>query len=168
MTILLLADHDGKVLSEQTAKALTAAAKIGGDVHVLVAGTNVSTVADAAAKLSGVAKVLVAELWRSRRGCLSVQVLQEFYVVGVRKLTKTASSELRLILNDFALWRVHAPDTSDVLAAADLHQRYQVSFWDAMVLQSATRLACAVVWSEDLNPGQSYQGVRVLNPFATA
>ena len=114
------------------------------------------------------AKILVAELWKSRRGCLSVQVLQEFYVVGVRKLTQTASSELRLILNDFALWRVHAPDTSDVLAAADLHQRYQVSFWDAMVLQSATRLACAVVWSEDLNPGQSYQGVRVLNPFATA
>ena len=61
MTILLLADHDGKVLSEQTAKALTAAARIGGDVHILVAGTNVSTVADAAAKLSGVAKVLVAD-----------------------------------------------------------------------------------------------------------
>ena len=61
MTILLLADHDGKVLSEQTAKALTAAARIGGDVHVLVAGTNVSTVADAAAKLSGAAKVLVAD-----------------------------------------------------------------------------------------------------------
>lgn len=113
------------------------------------------------------AKILVAELWKSRRGCLSVQVLQEFYVVGVRKLTQTASSELRLILNDLALWRVHAPDTSDVLSAADLHQRYQVSFWDAMVLQSAARLACAVVWSEDLNPGQSYQGVRVLNPFVT-
>lgn len=61
MTILLLADHDGKVLSEQTAKALTAAARIGGDVHILVAGTNVSTVADAAAKLAGVAKVLVAD-----------------------------------------------------------------------------------------------------------
>jgi len=61
MTILLLADHDGKVLSEQTAKALTAAARIGGDVHVLVAGTSVSTVADAAAKLSGVTKVLVAD-----------------------------------------------------------------------------------------------------------
>lgn len=61
MTILLLADHDGKVLSEQTAKALTAAAQIGGDVHILVAGTSVSTVADSAAKLSGVAKVLVAD-----------------------------------------------------------------------------------------------------------
>ena len=61
MTILLLADHDGKVLSEQTAKALTAAAQIGGDVHILVAGAGVSTVADAAAKLSGVAKVLVAD-----------------------------------------------------------------------------------------------------------
>ena len=61
MTILLLADHDGKVLSEQTAKALTAAAQIGGDVHILVAGANVAGVADAAAKLSGVAKVLVAD-----------------------------------------------------------------------------------------------------------
>jgi len=114
------------------------------------------------------AKVLVAELWKSRRGCLSVQVLQEFYVVGTRKLIQIAPSDLRLILNDLALWRVHAPGAADVLAAADLHQRYQVSFWDAMVLQSAARLDCMVVWSEDLNPGQSYQGVRVINPFAAA
>ncbi|NVD43108.1 electron transfer flavoprotein subunit alpha/FixB family protein [Ensifer sp. HO-A22] len=61
MAILLLADHDGSHLSDQTAKALTAAAKIGGDVHVLVAGTSAKTAADQAAKLSGVAKVLVAE-----------------------------------------------------------------------------------------------------------
>ncbi len=61
MAILLLADHDNATVSEQTAKALTAATKIGGDVHVLVAGAGAKAAADAAAKLSGVSKVLLAE-----------------------------------------------------------------------------------------------------------
>ncbi|CAN7686606.1 electron transfer flavoprotein subunit alpha/FixB family protein [Pararhizobium sp. LjRoot255] len=65
MAILLLADHDNATLSDQTAKALTAATKIatetGSDVHVLVAGKGAKAVADAAAKLSGVSKVLLAE-----------------------------------------------------------------------------------------------------------
>ncbi|MGO7764211.1 electron transfer flavoprotein subunit alpha/FixB family protein [Rhizobium ruizarguesonis] len=61
MAILLLADHDNASLSDQTAKALTAAAKIGGDVHVLVAGKGAKAAADAAAKLAGVSKVLLAE-----------------------------------------------------------------------------------------------------------
>ncbi|MBY5768037.1 electron transfer flavoprotein subunit alpha/FixB family protein [Rhizobium leguminosarum] len=61
MTILLLADHDNASLSDQTAKALTAAAKIGGDIHILVAGKGAKPAADAAAKLAGVSKVLLAE-----------------------------------------------------------------------------------------------------------
>ena len=61
MTTLLIADHDNANLSDQTAKALTAAAEIGGDVHVLVAGKGCDSVAQEAAKLSGVAKVLVAD-----------------------------------------------------------------------------------------------------------
>lgn len=61
MTILLLAENDASGLSEQTAKALTAASQIGGDVHVLVAGAGAKAAAEAAAKLSGVSKVLVAD-----------------------------------------------------------------------------------------------------------
>ncbi|MBB6219664.1 electron transfer flavoprotein subunit alpha/FixB family protein [Rhizobium leguminosarum] len=61
MTILLLADHDNVSLSDQTAKALTAASQIGSDIHVLVAGKGAKAAADAAAKLSGVSKVLLAE-----------------------------------------------------------------------------------------------------------
>ena len=61
MTILLLADHDNATLYDQTGKALTAASKIGGDVHVLVAGKGAKAAADAAAKLAGVSKVLLAE-----------------------------------------------------------------------------------------------------------
>jgi electron transfer flavoprotein alpha subunit len=61
MTTLLVAEHDNSALSDQTAKALTAATEIGGDVHILVAGQGASGVADAAAKLAGVGKVLLAD-----------------------------------------------------------------------------------------------------------
>ncbi|MEP4291209.1 MAG: electron transfer flavoprotein subunit alpha/FixB family protein, partial [Rhizobiaceae bacterium] len=61
MTILLIAEHDNETLSDQTHKAMTAAAEIGGDIHVLVAGNGCGGVADAAAKLDGAAKVLHCE-----------------------------------------------------------------------------------------------------------
>ncbi len=61
MAILLLAEHDNTHLSDQTAKELTAARQIGADVHVLVAGSNAKAAADAAARLAGVAKVLIAD-----------------------------------------------------------------------------------------------------------
>ena len=61
MAILLIAEHDNATLSDQTAKALTAAAQIGGDVDVLVAGKGAKAAADTAAKLKGVRKVLLAE-----------------------------------------------------------------------------------------------------------
>ncbi|TFF18761.1 electron transfer flavoprotein subunit alpha/FixB family protein [Jiella endophytica] len=61
MTTLLIAEHDNQSLSEQTAKALAAATKLGSDVHVLVAGEGAGSVAEAAAKLEGIAKVLTAD-----------------------------------------------------------------------------------------------------------
>src|SRR6185369_15332898 len=61
MATLLLAEHDNKSLKDSTNKALTAAKQMGGDVHVLVAGASAKSVADAAAKLDGVAKVLLAD-----------------------------------------------------------------------------------------------------------
>ena len=61
MTTLLIAEHDNKSLKDATTKALTAARAIGGDVHVLVAGKGCRAVADAAARLDGVKKVLVAD-----------------------------------------------------------------------------------------------------------
>ncbi|MFP1646709.1 electron transfer flavoprotein subunit alpha/FixB family protein, partial [Pontitalea aquivivens] len=61
MAILLIAEHDNATLSDQTAKALSAALQIGSDVHVLVAGKGAKAAADAAAKLKGVTKVLLAE-----------------------------------------------------------------------------------------------------------
>ena len=61
MTILLFAEHDNVSLSEQTARALTAAVRIGGDVDILVAGKGARSVAEEAARLGGVRKVLLVE-----------------------------------------------------------------------------------------------------------
>jgi len=61
MAILLLAEHDNATLSDQTAKTLTAATRIGGDITILVAGSGAKAAADEAAKLSGVSKVLLAD-----------------------------------------------------------------------------------------------------------
>ena len=61
MTILVIAEHDNKVVAPATLNTVAAAAKIGGDIHVLVAGQNVGAVAEAAAKIAGVSKVLVAD-----------------------------------------------------------------------------------------------------------
>ncbi|HEY2184537.1 MAG TPA: electron transfer flavoprotein subunit alpha/FixB family protein, partial [Xanthobacteraceae bacterium] len=61
MTTLLLAEHDNKVLKDATHKALTAAKALGADVHVLVAGSSCRPVAEAAAHLDGVQKVLLAD-----------------------------------------------------------------------------------------------------------
>src|SRR5688500_8854207 len=61
MATLLLAEHDNKSLKDATSKALTAAKAIGGEVHVLVAGSGARAVADAAAKLEGASKVLLAD-----------------------------------------------------------------------------------------------------------
>jgi predicted nucleic acid-binding protein len=112
------------------------------------------------------ARALVEELWDSRQGCLSVQVLQEFFVTTTRKIPKPLDAPgAAQIIDDLAHWHVHAPDAGDVLAAIGIHQRTGASFWDAMILRSAKELGCQTLHSEDLNSGQEYEGIQVRNPF---
>jgi predicted nucleic acid-binding protein len=112
------------------------------------------------------ARALVEELWETRQGCLSVQVLQEFFVTTTRKIPKPLEVPAAArIIDDLAHWHVHAPGAADVLAAIDIHQRTGASFWHAMILRSAKELDCQTLHSEDLNPGQDYDGIQVRNPF---
>ena len=112
------------------------------------------------------AKMLIQSLWESRTGSISIQVLQEFYNVSTRKLERPLpSAEVSQIINSLGKWHVHTPKVGDVLGAIQVQERYNISFWDAMIVHSANRLGCAVLWSEDLNAGQIYQQVRVQNPF---
>jgi predicted nucleic acid-binding protein len=112
------------------------------------------------------AKTLLLSLWESGLGCLSIQVLQEFYVNVTRKSEfPLALEEASLVIQDFSDWMVHRPRIKDVISAIEMHKRYQLSFWDAMVLQSAMQSGCSVLWSEDLSDSQDYGGVKVVNPF---
>lgn len=113
------------------------------------------------------ARALVDRLWHDRRGALSVQVLQDFYVNATRKITKTMRPDVAVdTLRNLSRWRVHSPLPDDVIAAATLATRYQLSFWDAMIVRSAAELRCDTLWTEDLSDGQVIEGVLLANPFS--
>ena len=117
-----------------------------------------------AGKKRETAVALLARLWSDRIGCLSLQVLQEFYVTATKKL-KMAPAEAYAQIDRFGKWTVHRPEVNDVLMAIQLHREKKVSFWDAMILRSAMSSGCDLVWSEDLSDGQRWDGVTVRNPF---
>ena len=96
---------------------------------------------------------------------LSAQVLNEFYV-NVRRLEQPLDAAQALnALEQLAAFPV-VPVTADlVVAAAAASERYQVSHWDALILETARAAGCTVVLSEDLNDGQDYGGICVENPF---
>jgi len=98
---------------------------------------------------------------------LSTQVLQEFYVVTTRKL-KTPLSEERAARAVRGLTKldVVGVDAPLVLAAVDTSRLVQLAFWDALIIEAASRAGCERVLSEDLNATQVIRGVRVENPFA--
>ena len=117
------------------------------DTNVLVYAHDTS----AGAKRSAAA-VLVAELWESGHGCVSIQVLQELFVTLTRRLPRPLDAHpAKDAVEGFARWTVHAPGAEDVLAAIDLHERHRMSFWDAMIVRSAAALGCETLLSEDLN-----------------
>jgi len=95
---------------------------------------------------------------------ISVQVLQEFYVNAVRKL-RLSPSEAR---SEVELWshrRVIQPSTKLILGAIDSSERYRISFWDALVVESAVLADASILFTEDLSHGQMIRGIKVVNPF---
>jgi predicted nucleic acid-binding protein len=112
------------------------------------------------------ARALLERLWDSNTGCLSIQVLQEFFVTVTKKVAKPlAAEEATARIREFSAWRVFAPAANDVLAAIDLHRQATIGFWDAMIVLAAAESGCEVLWTEDLNDGQVLRGVRIRNPF---
>ena len=110
------------------------------------------------------AATLIERLWEEHAGCVSIQVLQEFYVTATRKLAMPSADAAHQV-ERLGRWVVHRPAFEDVLSAIELHQLRRISFWDAMVLTSALKLGCPVLWSEDLSGGQHWGPLVVRNPF---
>jgi len=113
------------------------------------------------------AVALLTRLIDQQLGMLSTQVLMEFFVSATRKLPpRLDEGTAAEIVGDFGTWPVFTPGVLDILAATKLAHRYEIHFWDALIVQGAISLGADVIWSEDLNAGQRYAGVTVRNPFA--
>ena len=112
------------------------------------------------------ARAIVEELWRDRTGVVSTQVLQELSVNLRRKAGRPLDTKAtRELVVDYLTWQVEVNGGDSILEALDLETRYQISFWDALVLQAAQASGAAILYSEDLSHGQTYGSVRVINPL---
>jgi predicted nucleic acid-binding protein len=98
---------------------------------------------------------------------LSVQVLQEFYVQATRPSRTQPLSHDESVAVIQLLLRFPIQETTVAVfhAALACKVRFQLSYWDAAILEAARAAGCRQVLSEDLNPNQDYDGIRVVNPF---
>ncbi len=131
------------------------------DTNVLVYAHDASAGGKKAA-----AQRLLARIWEAGTGCVSVQVLQEFFVTVTGKVAEPLSvDEASERIRELAVWKVFVPGADDVLGAIALQKRAKVNFWDAMVVHAAAELGCDLLWTQDLNDGQVIRGVRIRDPF---
>ncbi len=114
-----------------------------------------------------VAQAVLAELWRSRSGALSTQVLQEFHVVATRKFDPPVSRREARDLVDACHWQLVQIDVPLILAASQLEERHTLSFWHALIVEAARRAGATRLVTEDLQTGRRLADVLIDNPFAS-
>lgn len=113
-----------------------------------------------------IARGIVKENIQNASGVISIQVLQEFCQVSTRKIKAPLSTKDALeFLHYIAILETVQPDFDLVVAAIRLEKRYNLSFWDALILQAAKTAGCTIVHSEDLQDNFRIEDMVVRNPF---
>jgi predicted nucleic acid-binding protein len=107
------------------------------------------------------------ELWRSRRGRISFQVLQEFYAKVAQKWPE-GRDEARAEVRDLLAWLPMTVDAAILERGWKIQDRYRLSFWDSLVVAAAKSAGCRYLLTEDLQTNQELDGVMVVNPFLSA
>jgi predicted nucleic acid-binding protein len=110
------------------------------------------------------ARLWRAELWKSRRGRISYQVLQEFYVKVTQKWPG-AREQARAEVRDLLAWQPVSAEAPLLERAWRIQDRYRLSFWDALIVAAAKVASCRYLLTEDLQADQEMEGVIVINPF---
>lgn len=118
-----------------------------------------------AAKRHRAQQVLLSERWG-----WSVQVAAEFYVnaTSPKRPFKLAAASAAALVETWLAFPTADITPALFRAAVLIQQRFQLSYWDAAILAAARHMGCRSVYSEDLNAGQTYDGVSVINPFAAS
>ena len=136
-------------------------AKVFVDSNVLVYSrdaTEADTREQAHAWLSG--------LWQGRQGCLSFQVLQEFYVTITRKFDPGMDpEEAREDVRTLLAWNPIPVDAPLIEAAWRIEERFRLAWWDSVIVAAAQRAAARYLLSEDFQEGMDFDGLIVVNPF---
>jgi predicted nucleic acid-binding protein len=110
------------------------------------------------------ARALVAKALRQpTRYALSVQVLQEFFVNFTHKGQNDEVAAT--LIDDFSRWQIVATTHELFLNGLQSRARWQLSLWDALIVAAAEQCGATILYTEDLNHGQRYGGVRAINPF---
>lgn len=140
------------------------AAKIFVDTNVLVYSRDSSE-----ALKQAQAAAWMSHLWYSRTGRLSYQVLQEFYITVTEKLDpgldrENARNDIRSLL----LWQPIAVDDRVFGGAWHIQDRFGLSWWDALIVSAAQASDCRYLLTEDLQEGQVFANLRIIDPFKTA
>ncbi len=113
-----------------------------------------------------VAQSWLSGLWTTRRGRLSLQVIHEYYAKVCQK-SLSARQQARAGARELFAWQPVAMDSVLVEHAWKLQDRYQLSFWDALIVAAAKSAACDLLLTEDMQSGQDFDSLLVVNPFTT-
>lgn len=113
-----------------------------------------------------IAHAWMAELWKTGCGRLSFQVLQEFYAKVIQKKL-AAREQARAEIRELLAWRPVSLDKNLLESGWQYQDRFQLSFWDSLIVAAAKGSTSRYLLTEDLHEGQDLDGVLVVNPFST-
>lgn len=131
------------------------------DTNIIVYAHDRSSV-----KKNTIAKDIMDYLWQSKKGVISVQVLQEFFITVIKKILKPLSiKDARKILEYLVHWDLVVNDEYITLKAIDIQEKYELSFWDSLIIQAAIQGKTYLLFSEDLPDGQVIESIKIVNPF---
>lgn len=112
------------------------------------------------------AQLVMRQLWETRSGRLSHQVLHEFYVTVTRKLKPALPRpEARAEVEDLLDWKPSRPSATLLKQAWQIEDRYGFSWWDSLIVAAAIAQDCSTLLTEDLQHGLQIDNLRVVNPF---
>jgi predicted nucleic acid-binding protein len=113
-----------------------------------------------------VAQNMVREAWGNGTGLLSTQVLQEFYVTVTRKIPATLDGPNALrIVRALGEWDLHQVSLATICSAAELSDLHRFSFWDGLIVASASALRARYLLTEDMQHGFRVGDLELVNPY---
>ena len=112
-----------------------------------------------------VAKKLIVRAVQTGNGMISTQCLQELYNVLTKKLICPPLKAAEIVRMFGEIFPPVKIELNHILKAASISTKYTLSFWDSLIISTASASGCIIIYSEDMNSGQITEGTKIVNPF---